>query len=880
MKKFLSMVMALAMTLTLVTVGASAKDFTDKSAINYGEAVSVINGIGVVNGYTDGSFNPTATLTRGAAAKIICNMLLGPTTASALGVTSAPFSDVPVNNVFAGYIAYCSQAGIINGYGDGTFKPTATVTGYQFMKMLLGALGYDGSIEGFTGSNWTVNVAKLAITLKLNKGNDSFIGSKALTREEACLYAYNTLLANVVTYQSKGTTITTADGTKIVLGASAAGYVDATIKTSGSPNVYYGYKATEADNDAYVQFCETHFSTLKYVTSGVTADNGWAGHEWKLTTAAKAFSDVYANDMGSKLVSYTDTSSLTKGDLYNACTWDTSVNVYVNGTLEYGAGGATGAALDTSTFVSKGSTASAGLDYKGVDFSIYDTNSDGKADTIVVTIAYLAKINTVTAATASTDRTINVTVYDRAGGKSASIETERFAKGDYIMVTPSSNDSTGFNTPVAMTEATMVTATVTAKNATKSTLTADGTTYKFSTYAFLGTADVANYDLSAKYDFFVDAYGYIIGADVNTSATTTLNFAYVNAASVIGQSDTLSGDITAKEAKVKVTYLDGTTAVLNLPVKTATAAITSNVVLASDGTTSASIASGDSYITMKNASGTTIYYKLDTASTATGLQNALKGVCSYTLNSDGTITISKVVTTTGSTVYTAQEVASGKTMTFTDSSAKVTIDTTTVTNLYATTSTKMVVIKDGSSATYTGYANFPAATYTDGTSVQVVYVANDSNVLTNVLVIGGTIETSTAVDAYGYYIGEGNETSDGQYYDFYVDGAVKSYLVADSFDASTLSADHVYGLTFNSDGAVVTAATDKSVLSATVTYVGDGFIVAGGNVIYTDTSYGVYDVTTDDTIVASTIAEDDVISYAYTTTDSTMNHMAVAFIVG
>ena len=39
---------------------------------------------GVVDGYTDGDFNPTDTLTRGAAAKIICNLILGPTTASAL----------------------------------------------------------------------------------------------------------------------------------------------------------------------------------------------------------------------------------------------------------------------------------------------------------------------------------------------------------------------------------------------------------------------------------------------------------------------------------------------------------------------------------------------------------------------------------------------------------------------------------------------------------------------------------------------------------------------------------------------------------------------------------------------------------------------------
>ena len=131
MKKFLSLVLALVMTMSLVTVSAGAKDFTDDSTITYKEAVDVISAIGVVDGYTDGSFNPGATLTRGAAAKIICNMILGPTTAAALRADTAPFKDVPADNQYAGYIAYCVQQGIISGYADGTFRPVLScVAGY------------------------------------------------------------------------------------------------------------------------------------------------------------------------------------------------------------------------------------------------------------------------------------------------------------------------------------------------------------------------------------------------------------------------------------------------------------------------------------------------------------------------------------------------------------------------------------------------------------------------------------------------------------------------------------------------------------------------------------------------------------------------------
>ena len=39
MKKFLSLVLALVMTMSLVTVSAGAKDFTDNSKITYDEAV-------------------------------------------------------------------------------------------------------------------------------------------------------------------------------------------------------------------------------------------------------------------------------------------------------------------------------------------------------------------------------------------------------------------------------------------------------------------------------------------------------------------------------------------------------------------------------------------------------------------------------------------------------------------------------------------------------------------------------------------------------------------------------------------------------------------------------------------------------------------------
>ena len=118
MKKFLSLVLALAMTLSLVTVTAGAKDFADSDELSgeqYEEAVNVMSEMGIIDGYAGGDFQPQGTLTRGAAAKIIACMMLGKTTAEALGTQAAPFKDVPVGSTFAGYIAYCVESGRIDG---------------------------------------------------------------------------------------------------------------------------------------------------------------------------------------------------------------------------------------------------------------------------------------------------------------------------------------------------------------------------------------------------------------------------------------------------------------------------------------------------------------------------------------------------------------------------------------------------------------------------------------------------------------------------------------------------------------------------------------------------------------------------------------------
>ena len=272
MKKFLSMALALVMTLSLCAVVASPKadaGFADEDELSSQYAVQaadVIQAIEVMDGYSDGTFRPEAGLTRQAAAKIICNMILGPTTARALPTNARPFPDVlpsatGEDNQFAGYISYCAQQGIISGYADGTFRPGDPLSGYAYLKMLLGALGYDARQEGFVGDNWKVNVAKIALGIGLNKGiEDDLDGATQVNREAAAIYAFNTIQADMVEYESKNTL--EINGVTVSMGGGNA--VPQTWNTSAtSANNINDAKSDGNNQRPIVQFAERYFDKLE-----------------------------------------------------------------------------------------------------------------------------------------------------------------------------------------------------------------------------------------------------------------------------------------------------------------------------------------------------------------------------------------------------------------------------------------------------------------------------------------------------------------------------------------------------------------------------------------------------------------------------------------
>jgi len=164
MKKLLAMVLALVMTLSLAVVGSNAA-FKDADKVNetYSEAVNVLSGMKVFQGYTDGSFQPTGDITRAEVAAIVYRLYTGDVTdkQASLYATYNKFADMDGASWAKGYIGYCGNAGLIKGYDAKTFGPSDKVTGYQALAMILRAVGYDKNNE-FTGADWQLHVAQTA----------------------------------------------------------------------------------------------------------------------------------------------------------------------------------------------------------------------------------------------------------------------------------------------------------------------------------------------------------------------------------------------------------------------------------------------------------------------------------------------------------------------------------------------------------------------------------------------------------------------------------------------------------------------------------------------------------------------------------------------
>lgn len=147
MRKLVALVVVLTMVLSSMSMAFAAAP-SDLGDYKYADAVKKLVGLGIINGYPDGTFKPTGNITRAEFAKVVVTALGYSDAATASG--EAKFSDV-VGHWALGYVNVASSLGIINGVGAGKFNPDANVKYEEAVTMIVRALGYEPAAKSSGG---------------------------------------------------------------------------------------------------------------------------------------------------------------------------------------------------------------------------------------------------------------------------------------------------------------------------------------------------------------------------------------------------------------------------------------------------------------------------------------------------------------------------------------------------------------------------------------------------------------------------------------------------------------------------------------------------------------------------------------------------------
>ena len=523
MKKLLALVLALVMTLSLAVVGSNAA-FKDADKVNetYAEAVDVLAGMKVFQGYTDGSFQPEGSITRAEVAAIVYRLYTADVAdkQASLYATYNKFTDMNGAAWAAGYIGYCANAGLIKGYDAKTFGPADKVTGYQALAMILRAVGYDKNDE-FTGAQWQLRVASTAQQLGILKNVKGVDLNAAASRE---------LVAELL--------FRTAAEVPMVTYTPALGYTNLTAILNGKANATLG---------------EKNFGLTK---SADTTDK-WGRPCYKWTNGKTGSALVtYATVKATPVATYT--KAVTECDVAHdaGLKVDTAYTVYVNGSL-----------LNTGKYTINLTDTVTKIGAQGRLVEVYD-------DTIVMIDTFLAKVNSVADAAydaqghLSKEATINLTVYDDASATANYIlfngkTNYEYAVGDYVLLnafTPKTSNTVldsqkvekiGYTNNGVYGE---IVGKATSVEGAQSIIywnskqhNVAGTVYND---ALKFKLDQAGTSLG-NYTWFFDQYGNLIG-DVEIAAATS--YGVINSIWWAGNAADGTG-----VAKANVTYMDGTT---------------------------------------------------------------------------------------------------------------------------------------------------------------------------------------------------------------------------------------------------------------------------------------------------------------------------------
>lgn len=147
------------------------------------ENINLLYELGLINGYSDGTFGVSKSITRAEVSAIISRHLDLPN-------GEPTFKDVSSKHWARGAIGAVEEAGIINGYSDGSFKPNAPITRAELSVLLVRAYEMSGtsymSFKDFSVKHWAYDAVMTLVANEVAGGypDGTFRPSSNVTRAE------------------------------------------------------------------------------------------------------------------------------------------------------------------------------------------------------------------------------------------------------------------------------------------------------------------------------------------------------------------------------------------------------------------------------------------------------------------------------------------------------------------------------------------------------------------------------------------------------------------------------------------------------------------------------------------------------------------------
>lgn len=259
-KRILSLLLPAALAVSLlvppVQAAATTARFSDLGSVP-AATVEPLRLMGVMDGFSDGTFRPNNQVTRAQFCKMVVQAL---NAEDELGLyrTVTIYPDVKPSHWAAGYINTAAKGkGVISGFADGKFYPDRAVTLGQAATILLRVLGYENES---IGGVWPDSYLSFAASIGLTGGVDTSRGNSPLTRADAAVLFMNLLRAGrTVGGEGQGGSVLTAGGLTVkenmVLVSSSAkgsdGKATAMRFTDGSVYQMAGDKSSDGSLNGY-----------------------------------------------------------------------------------------------------------------------------------------------------------------------------------------------------------------------------------------------------------------------------------------------------------------------------------------------------------------------------------------------------------------------------------------------------------------------------------------------------------------------------------------------------------------------------------------------------------------------------------------------------